>query len=146
MKKNKALITGVTGMVGSHLTDYLLESTDWDIYGMCRWRSPLDNIEHLLDRANKKDRLYFIDGDLNDYVSLQNAVETSRPDYVFHLAAESRIQPTLERPQDACVTNFVGTCNVLQASRLHGVKKVMYSSTSSGYGLKNEIPLNISSL
>jgi UDP-glucose 4-epimerase len=62
-------------------------------------------------------------------------------DYVFHLAAESRIQPTLERPQDACMTNFVGTCNVLQAARTNGVKRVMYSSTSSGYGLKNEIPL-----
>ena len=62
-------------------------------------------------------------------------------DYAFHLGAESRIQPTLERPQDACMTNFVGTCNVLQAARTNGVKRVMYSSTSSGYGLKNEIPL-----
>jgi len=56
----KALITGITGMVGSHLTDYLLENTDWDIYGMCRWRSPLDNVSHLLDRVNKKDRVFFL--------------------------------------------------------------------------------------
>ncbi len=46
--KKKALITGITGMVGSHLADYLLKNTDWDIYGMCLWRSPLDNVEHLL--------------------------------------------------------------------------------------------------
>jgi len=47
----RALITGITGMVGSHLADYLLANTDWDVYGMCRWRSPLDNVEHLLDRV-----------------------------------------------------------------------------------------------
>ncbi|MEA2098280.1 MAG: GDP-mannose 4,6-dehydratase, partial [Patescibacteria group bacterium] len=44
------MITGITGMVGSHLADFLLSNTDWDIYGMCRWRSPLDNVENLLDR------------------------------------------------------------------------------------------------
>ena len=49
-----ALITGITGMVGSHLTDYLLKNTNWKIYGLSRWRSPLDNIEHLLNQANKK--------------------------------------------------------------------------------------------
>ena len=42
---SKALITGITGMVGSHLADYLIEHTDWEIYGVCRWRSPLDNVE-----------------------------------------------------------------------------------------------------
>ncbi len=55
MKKNKvAFITGITGMVGSHLADYLLKNTDWDIYGLIRWRSPLDNISHLLNEINKK--------------------------------------------------------------------------------------------
>ncbi len=87
MKTKNALITGITGMVGYHLADFLLQHTDWDIYGMCRWRSPLDNVEHLLERGNKKDRLSFIDGDLTDYISLQNAVEESRPEFVFHLAA-----------------------------------------------------------
>ena len=48
-----ALITGITGMVGSHLADYLLEHTDWDVVGLQRWRSPLDNIGHLLERANR---------------------------------------------------------------------------------------------
>ena len=52
--KTKALITGVTGMVGSHLTDFLLEKTDWEIYGVCRWRSPLDNVGHLLELVNKE--------------------------------------------------------------------------------------------
>ena len=56
--KKRALIAGITGMVGSHLADFLLANTDWDLFGMCRWRSPLDNVAHLLDRANKKDRLF----------------------------------------------------------------------------------------
>ena len=53
------LITGITGMVGSHLADYLLKYTDWDIHGICRWRSPQDNIEHLIPRVNAGDRLFF---------------------------------------------------------------------------------------
>jgi len=53
-------------MVGSHLADYLLENTDWDIYGLCRWRSPLDNISHLVDGINKNGRLRLVYGDLRD--------------------------------------------------------------------------------
>ena len=66
----KALITGITGMVGSHLAYLLLENTNWNIYGVCRWRSPLDNVEHLLDRVNKKERVFFEYADLNDSISL----------------------------------------------------------------------------
>ena len=117
MVKNRALITGITGMVGSHLSDFILEKTDWDIYGMCRWRSPLDNVQHLLARANKKDRLYFIDGDLNDYVSLQNAVEISRPDYVFHLAAQSYPTTSFTSPIQTLDTNILGTARLLEALR-----------------------------
>jgi UDP-glucose 4-epimerase len=63
-------------------------------------------------------------------------------DYVFHCAAESRIQPTILNPLKTVKTNVLGTATVLQCSREAGVKKVIYSSTSSGYGLKNEPPLS----
>ncbi len=76
-------------MVGSHLVDYLLEHTDWEVYGLLRWRSPLDNLEHLITRINAKDRVHLIYGDINDEVSLQKALEISKPDYIFHLAAQS---------------------------------------------------------
>ena len=79
----KALITGITGMVGSHLADFLLENTDWQVYGVCRWRSPLDNVEHLLDRVNRKDRLFFDYADLNDQMSLISIIRKIKPDYVF---------------------------------------------------------------
>ncbi len=55
-----ALITGITGMVGSHMADYILNNTDWDIVGHCRWRSPLDNISHLIPRINAKDRIRLV--------------------------------------------------------------------------------------
>lgn len=114
----KALITGITGMVGSHLTDFLLKETDWDVYGVCRWRSPLDNVEHLIDRANNKDRLYFDYADLNDEVSLMKVIKDVKPDYIFHLAAQSYPLTSFSAPIDTLNTNILGTCRLLEAIRL----------------------------
>ena len=111
----KALITGITGMVGSHLADFLLANTDWDVYGVCRWRSPMDNVNHLLDRVNKKDRLYFEYADLNDQMSLVRVIESIKPDYVFHLAAQSYPQTSFTAPIDTLNTNILGTCRLLEA-------------------------------
>ena len=113
----KALITGVTGMVGSHLADFLLESTDWDIYGVCRWRSPLDNVGHLLDRVNRKDRVFFQYADLNDEISLMTVVGKVKPDYVFHLAAQSYPLTSFTAPIETLNTNVLGTCRLLEAVR-----------------------------
>ena len=79
MLKKNVLITGVTGMVGSHMADFLLQNTDWNVYGACRWRSQMDNVEHLADRANRKDRVSFVYADLNDFASLMTALEKSKP-------------------------------------------------------------------
>ena len=68
----KALITGVTGMVGSHLLDYLVENTDWEIDGLLRWRSPLNNIAHHISDINFSKRIFLNYGDINDYSSLEN--------------------------------------------------------------------------
>ena len=139
--KKVAFITGITGMVGSHLADFLLENTDWEIVGLIRWRSPLHNINSLIENINNMNRVRLVYGDLNDGISIDTAIKDARPDYVFHLAAESRIQPCVENPVMAVNTNTVGTAMVLQCSRESGVKRVMYSSTSSAYGLANTPPL-----
>ena len=132
MSKPTALITGITGMVGSHLADFLLENTDWDIYGMCRWRSPLDNVEHLLERANKGDRIKFIYGDLNDYISLQNAIEESKPDYVFHLAAQSYPTTSFTSPIQTLETNILGTERLLEVlRRCQGIDPFIHVCSSS---------------
>ena len=142
----KALITGITGMVGSHLADFLLEQTDWEVYGMCRWRSPLDNVGHLLDKANRKDRLHFIDGDLCDYISLANAVEESRPDYVFHLAAQSYPSTSFTAPIQTLDTNILGTARLLEAlRRCPGIDPVIHVCSSSevfGRVPQEKLPIN----
>lgn len=114
----KALITGITGMVGSHLSDFLLKNTDWDIYGVCRWRSPMDNVEHLLERVNEHDRIFFEYADLNDEISLISVISKIKPDYVFHLAAQSYPLTSFTAPIDTLNTNILGTCRVLEALRL----------------------------
>jgi GDPmannose 4,6-dehydratase len=142
----KALITGITGMVGSHLADFLLENTDWDIYGMCRWRSPLDNVEHLLGRVNQKDRVYFIYGDLCDFISLQNAIDASMPDYVFHLAAQSYPSVSFTSPIATLETNIIGTERLLEVlRRCKGIDPVIHVCSSSevfGRVTKENIPIN----
>lgn len=116
--KKKALITGITGMVGSHLADFLLENTDWDVYGVCRWRSPLDNVSHLLERVNEKNRVFFEYADLNDQMSLITVVNRIKPDYVFHLAAQSYPLTSFTAPIDTLNTNILGTARLLESIHL----------------------------
>lgn len=143
--KKTALITGITGMVGSHLADYLLENTDWDIYGLCRWRSPLDNISHLLPRINENDRIRLVYGDLRDYISLHEAVQKASPDYVFHLAAQSYPKTSFDSPLDTLETNIQGTANVLEALRKNNIKSVTHVCASSevfGRVPKDKLPID----
>jgi len=133
-------------MVGSHLADYLLENTDWDIHGMCRWRSSQDNVEHLLPRVNDGDRVFFHHGDLCDYISLQNVIEKVRPDYVFHLAAQSYPQTSFTSPLDTLNTNIQGTERLLEALRkckdIDPWIHVCSSSEVFGRVPKEKVPIN----
>jgi len=127
----KALVTGGAGFIGSNLVDTLIEQGHEvvvidneysDVHEQFYWNPKAQNYKY----------------DIRDY-------ENTRPlydgvDYVFHIAAEARIQPAIENPINAVSINSVGTCTVLQCAREAGVKKVMYSSTSSAYGLLNDIP------
>ncbi len=145
MNKKKALITGITGMVGSHLADYLLKNTDWEVYGMCRWRSPFDNIKHLIPRIEKKDRCYLLYGDLNDYVSLQNLLEIAKPDYLFHLAAQSYPKTSFDSPIDTFNTNILGTAKILEATKRAAPNSIIHVCASSevfGRVSKDKLPIN----
>jgi GDP-mannose 4,6-dehydratase len=145
MKKKSALITGITGMVGSHLADFLLENTDWDIWGMCRWRSPLDNINHLVGRINKKDRINLIYGDLRDSASIDQVVRQTLPDYVFHLAAQSYPQTSFTAPLDTYETNIQGTSRVLESLRQYKKDAIVHICASSevfGRVPKEKLPIN----
>jgi GDP-mannose 4,6-dehydratase len=141
-----AFITGITGMVGSHLTDYLLANTDWKIYGLARWNDSLDNIEHLAGEINKKERIELIYGDLNDLASLITAVDKVKPDYVFHLAAQSYPQTSFDSPIETLQTNILGTANLLEALRKSPYKDaiihVCASSEIFGRVSKEKLPIN----
>jgi GDP-4-dehydro-6-deoxy-D-mannose reductase len=140
-----ALITGITGMVGSHLAEYLLAETDWDIWGMCRWRSPLDNIASLIPRINNKDRVHLVYGDLRDNISIRDVVERSRPDYVFHLAAQSYPKTSFDAPLDTLDTNIQGTTRVLEALKALCPEALIHVCASSevfGRVPKEKIPID----
>ena len=126
----KSLVTGGAGFIGSNLVDRLLEIGHEVIV--------IDN-----EYSDAHDHFYWNDRAQNYKYDIRDYKNT-RPlydgvDYVFHIAAEARIQPAIENPIEAVSINSVGTCTVLQCSREAGVKRVMYSSTSSGYGL-NQTP------
>ena len=141
----KALITGITGMVGSHMADYLLANTDWEIFGMYRWRSPLDNIKHLVPRINNKDRVSLCYGDLRDSTSINDVIREVRPEYVFHLAAQSFPKTSFSAPEDTLDTNVQGTFRVLEALRQFSPEaKIHVCASSEVFGRvpKEKLPIN----
>ncbi len=145
MAAKRALITGITGMVGSHLAEFLLEKTDWDVVGMCRWRSPLDNLSGIAGRINAGDRASLLYGDLRDTLSIQKVVSTSRPDYVFHLAAQSFPRTSFDSPLDTMDTNVQGTERVLAALREYAPKAIIHVCASSevfGRVPKEKLPID----
>lgn len=141
-----AFITGITGMVGSHLADFLLENTDWKVYGLARWNDSLENIEHLSEEINKKERIELIYGDLNDLASLITAIDKSKPDYIFHLAAQSYPQTSFDSPIETLQTNILGTANLLEALRKshykNAITHVCASSEVFGRVPKEKLPIN----
>jgi UDP-glucose 4-epimerase len=128
----KSLVTGGAGFIGSHIVDRLI-NLGHDVI-------VIDNeTSQVHDNFYYNDKATYHKLDIVDYENTRKLYDGV--DYVFHCAAESRIQPTILNPLGAIKTNTLGTGTVLQCAREAGVNKVMYSSTSSGYGLKNEPPL-----
>ena len=141
----RALITGITGMVGSHLVDYLFENTDWEIHGMVRWNDDMKNICHLSEHINNKNRIYLHNGDLNDFASLVSVVNNSKPDYIFHLAAQSYPKTSFDSPLETLKTNIIGTCSILEVIRLSSYNPIIHICASSevfGRVSKDELPIH----
>jgi GDP-4-dehydro-6-deoxy-D-mannose reductase len=143
----KILITGITGQVGSQLADFILENTSHEVVGMMRWQEPLDNLYHLTDRINRKDRISLYYADLSDYSALARMIKTIQPDYISHLAAQSYPKTSFDIPIETLQTNIIGTANLLDAVRQQkeadGYDPVVHvCSSSEVYGrAKPGIPL-----
>ena len=146
MAKNKiAFITGITGMVGSHLADYIIKNTSWEIVGLIRWRSPLENISHLLADINEGKRVRLVYGDLRDTISIDKAIEEAVPDYVFHLAAQSFPKTSFDAPLDTMDTNVQGTNRVLESLRKYSPNASVHICSSSevfGRVPREKLPIN----
>jgi UDP-glucose 4-epimerase len=120
----RALVTGGAGFIGSYLVEYLIEQK----YNIT-----------VIDNESANNEKFYWNSNTDCYKLDICDYEKTRPlyegvDYVFHLAAESRLQPAIENPIEAVYKNCVGTTVALQCAREAGVKRFVYSSTSSGYG------------
>ena len=124
-----SIVTGGAGFIGSHIVEKL-KRLDHMVVVVDNEYSDNDNFHWRKDTLN-------VNIDITDYKALKKAFTGA--DYIFHCAAEARIGPAIQNPLNALNINTMGTCNVLQCAREVGAKKVLYSSTSSGYGL-NEAP------
>jgi len=135
----RALITGITGFAGSHLAEYILaEHPDVEVFGTYRWRSRMDSIEHL------GKQIHLVEADLRDFTSMHHALAETRPDFIFHLAAQSFVPASWNAPNDTIVTNVTGQTNLFEAIRtleLDPVVQIACSSEQYGLVHKDEVPI-----
>src|SRR5512146_1464638 len=135
----RVLITGVTGFAGSHLVDYLLTRKDFEIHGICRWRSRTENIEHL-----KPEDIRLHECDLRDATSTFDTIAKVKPDWIFHLAAQSFVPTSWVAPSEALTTNILAQVNVFEAVRRLGLKtRIQLACSSEEYGMvfPDEVPI-----
>jgi GDP-mannose 4,6-dehydratase len=135
----KVLITGITGFVGSHLAEYIIgRGEGHEVHGLCRWRSPRENIAAICDR------IHMVEADLSDMGGLVRHLSSISPDVVFHLAAQSYVLTSFNAPIHTLSTNVIGTANLLEAVRIVGIDPVIHiCSSSEVYGQVSEADLPI---
>jgi GDP-4-dehydro-6-deoxy-D-mannose reductase len=135
----RALITGITGFAGSHLADYLLaEQPEVEIFGIRRWRSRMENLEHL------GGKVVLHECDLRDAAAVHRTMAEVRPDVVFHLAAQSYVPASWTAPSETLTTNLIGQTNLFEAVRtlnLDPVLQIAGSSEEYGLVLPDEVPI-----
>lgn len=123
----KALITGVTSFVGSHLADYLIDKERLEVHGIKRPRSRLDFLRY---------DIHYHEGDITDHSSVANIIAKVGPDYIFHLAAQSFVPLSWTAPRPTLETNIMGTLNILEAVRHECPSATIHiAGSSEEYGM-----------
>ena len=128
------LVTGATGFVGSHLLDHLLaEEGDARLYGFKRVNGRMRNVHHI------QDQITWIEGDLTDPLSIDAAIDGTQPDEIYHLGALSWVSPSWSMPSAYMQVNAVGSINLFEAIRRHGIgPRILVSCTPEEFG---DVPL-----
>lgn len=160
----RVFITGVTGMAGSHLAEYVLALGGVELYGLYRWRSRMDNLEdmqragqlnvltegwynsldELVQGRAQAGKLNLVEGDITDAHSMQRIIGTLKPDRIFHLAAQSYVPVSWSAPADTLHRNIEGQLHVLEAVRSAGIDPLIHiAGSSEEYGLvhPHEVPI-----
>ncbi len=156
----RVLITGITGFAGSHLAEYILRHHDVELFGIYRWRSPMDNLEEIQRQLNliepgasdtqvlrgafKKGKVNLVACDITDPVSVQKVIRAVEPDWIFHLAAQSYVPSSWDAPAQTLYTNVMGQLNILEAVRGNDIDpRIHIAGTSEEYGLvyPEELPI-----
>ncbi len=135
----RVLITGITGFAGSHLAEYILANhPDAEVFGVVRWRSRMDNIVQI------RDKVRLIEADIKDMVSLRAALAESKPDRIFHLAAQSFVPTSWTCPAETFAINAIGEINLFEAALALDLKpRIQVAGSSEEYGqvFSDEIPM-----
>jgi len=122
----RILITGITGFVGSHLADYILDRNEGhEVFGLCRWRSPRENL------ASSYSRISLVEADLVDLGALVRHLDAIKPEVIFHLAAQSYVLTSFNAPVYTLWSNVIGTANLLEAVRITKIDPVIHICSSS---------------
>lgn len=132
----KALITGISGFVGSHLAEYLL-GKQVEVTGTIRNRSRMDHIRHLKD-------IQLVECELRDPFSVESLLAKVKPDLIFHLAAQSFVPTSWNSPVDTIHNNVAGQVNIFEAVRKHDLDcKIQIACSSEEYGHvePDEVPI-----
>jgi UDP-glucuronate 4-epimerase len=139
----KVLVTGGAGFIGSHCVEVLLQRGDTVV---C-----VDNFNDFYDpkvkKANisacKKNKNFILyEEDIADYKKVEKIIAKEKPDKVLHMAARAGVQPSLKDPLEYVRTNVVGTANLLEACKKHGILNFVFASSSSVYGGNKKVPFS----
>jgi GDP-mannose 4,6-dehydratase len=138
-KRKKILITGITGFVGSHLAEYILDlGKNHQVFGLCRWRSPRENLINIFNKVT------LVESDLTDMGGIMRHLKAIKPDIIFHLAAQSYVLTSFNSPVHTLWSNVIGTTNLLDAVRMLEIDPVIHICSSSevyGQVTKDDVPI-----
>lgn len=140
------LVTGAAGFIGSHLVEELLKVEKCQIIGIDNLSNGQESNITFLESIDLENQFTFIKTDIKEFNELNKILKEYKIKRIYHLAAIVDVQETIRNPLLSNETNVKGTLNLLEASRLNNIKRIVFSSSAAVYGEENTLPKNETSL